>query len=303
MINVALIGLGAMGRNHYRILKQFQGRVNICALCDAVEPEGFEEPFYKDVDTLLEEIRPDAAFIITPTFLHKEIALKCIKHNVDVFIEKPVASTVEDAKIIGDAIDAKGLKSCVGHVERFNPVVQALREELKDKEIYSISITRVGPFPPRIADVGVLTDLSVHDIDLIRFITDRKILDKAIFKSRKIHNHHEDNAVLSFELEGETLAEITTNWLTPFKKRTIAVACKESYYEADLITQCLTEYSGFHVNNSYVVRDCHIKKDEPLLKEVEAFIDFLEEGGERGSLATIEDSVITLEIATEGSTN
>lgn len=298
MINIALIGLGAMGRNHYRILKQLDNRVNVCGLCDIIQNESYDEPFYSDIDTLLRETNPDAAFIVTPTFLHKEMALKCIDHNVNLFIEKPVASTVEDAEIIAEAAKKKALKTCVGYVERFNPVVQALKQELKDKEIYTITITRVGPFPPRIADVGVLTDLSVHDIDLIRFITQLKILNKSIFKSRKIHNHHEDNAVLSFELEDTTLAGITTNWLTPFKKRTIAVACKESYFEADLITQNLTEFWGFKENNSYVVRDIHIKKDEPLLKEVEAFLDYLESGGKMDSLASIEDSLITLEIAT-----
>lgn len=297
MVNIALIGLGSMGRNHYRILKALDG-VNICALCDVVQNDTYEEPFFHDVDTMLDEARPDAAIIVTPTFLHKEVAMKCIDRGVHIFIEKPAASTIADAKAIQEAADAKGLKSCVGHVERFNPVVQALKEELADKEIYSVAITRVGPFPPRIADVGVLTDLSVHDIDLIRFITHRNILNKSIFKSRKIHNHHEDNAVLSFELEDSIIADITTNWLTPFKKRKIEVACKEAYYEADLITQNLTEYSGFHVNNSYVVRGCHIKKDEPLLKEVEAFIDYLG-NGDRGSLASVEDSVITLEVATE----
>jgi UDP-N-acetylglucosamine 3-dehydrogenase len=297
MVNIALIGLGSMGRNHYRILKSLDS-VNIVALCDVVQNDTYEEPFFHDVDTMLDEVKPDAAFIVTPTFLHKEVAMKCIERNIHLFIEKPAASTIEDARAIQEAADAKGLKSCVGHVERFNPVVQALKEELADKEIYSVAITRVGPFPPRIADVGVLTDLSVHDIDLIRFITHRNILNKAIFKSRKIHNHHEDNAVLSFELEDEIIADITTNWLTPFKKRKIEVACKEAYYEADLITQNLTEYSGFHVNNSYVVRGCHIKKDEPLLKEVEAFVEYLQ-NGDRGSLASVEDSVITLEVATE----
>ena len=300
MINIALIGLGAMGSHHYRILKQLNERVNICAVCDTVETSNYDEPFYTYVDRLLDDFRPDAAFIATPTFSHKEIVLKCIERNTAVFIEKPVASTVEDGKTICSAVKASKVKSCVGHVERFNPVVQGLKNELYDKEIYSISFTRVGPFPPRIADVGVLTDLSVHDIDLIRFITGRKIIKKSIFSSRKIHNHHEDNAVLSFELEDTTLAEITTNWLTPFKKRTIAVACRDSYYEADLITQNLTEYSGFAGSHSYNVRVCHIKKDEPLLKEVEAFLDYLDGTEERGSLASIEDSIITLEIANSG---
>jgi UDP-N-acetylglucosamine 3-dehydrogenase len=298
MIRIALIGLGSMGRNHYRILKELKSGVELVGLCDVVKNGDFDEPFFTDVDAMLDSVKPEAAIIVVPTFLHKEVALKCIERGVHVFIEKPAASTIEDARQIADAVEAAGLKSCVGHVERFNPVVQALKNELEGKEIYTMSITRVGPFPPRIADVGVLTDLSVHDIDLMRFITHRNILEKNIFKSRKIHNHYEDNAVLSFQLEDAIVGEILTNWLTPFKKRTIEVACKDAYFEADLITQNLTEYSNFHVNNSYVVRGCHIKKDEPLLKEVEAFIRYLKTG-ERGSLASIEDSIITLQVATE----
>lgn len=298
MIRIALIGLGSMGRNHYRILKSLGGRVEIAALCDVIKHTEYEEPFYTDVEVMLDTVKPDAAIIVVPTFLHREVSMYCIDRGVHVFIEKPAASTIDDAKMIAKAVDKAGLKSCIGHVERFNPVVQALKKELEGKEIYTMSLTRVGPFPPRIADVGVLTDLSVHDIDLMRFITGRNILNKNIFKSRKIHNHHEDNAILSFELEEAIVVEILTNWLTPFKKRMIEVACNDAYFEADLITQNLTEYSNFHVNNSYVVRGCHIKKDEPLLKEVEAFVDYLETGG-RGALATIEDSVITLEVATD----
>ncbi len=297
MLKIAIIGLGSMGRNHYRLYKERRD-ITICALCDVAQNGVYDEPFFTDVETMLRATKPDAAVIAVPTFLHKEVALTCIAHGVHIFIEKPAASTIEDAKTIARAVAQSGLKSCVGHVERFNPVVAGLKKELEGKEIYSVAITRVGPFPPRIADVGVLTDLSVHDIDLIRFITCKEILNKAIFKSRKIHNHHEDNAVLSFELQDAIIADITTNWLTPFKKRRIEVACKEAYYEADLIAQELHEFSGYHVNNSYVVRGCHIKKDEPLLKEIDAFVHYLR-SGERGSLATVEDSIITLEIATE----
>ncbi|MBN2894363.1 MAG: Gfo/Idh/MocA family oxidoreductase [Campylobacterales bacterium] len=297
MLKIAIIGLGSMGRNHYRLYKERRD-VTICALCDVVSNGAYDEPFFTDVETMLRTAKPDAAVIAVPTFLHKEVALTCIAHGVHIFIEKPAASSIDDAKAIAHAVTQSGLKSCVGHVERFNPVVAGLKKELEGKEIYSVAITRVGPFPPRIADVGVLTDLSVHDIDLIRFITCKEILHKSIFKSRKIHNHHEDNAVLSFELQDSIIADITTNWLTPFKKRRIEVACKEAYYEADLITQDLNEFSGYHVNNSYVVRGCHIKKDEPLLREIDAFIHYLR-SSERGALATIADSIITLEMATE----
>ncbi len=298
MMKVALVGLGAMGKNHYRILRELQDRTTIVGLCDAVTLEGYSEPCFTDLETMLDNTKPDAVVIATPTSLHREVALQCIDRGIDIFIEKPAAASAADAKVIAEAAAAKGVKSCVGHVERFNPVVQALQKELEGREIYTISISRVGPFPPRIADVGVLTDLSVHDIDLMRFITRKEIKDQAIFKSRKIHNHHEDNAVLNFELEDNIIANILTNWLTPFKKRVIEVACKQVYLEADLITQNLTEYSGYSRQNSYVVRDCHIKKDEPLLKELEAFIHYVRTG-EPGSLASIEDSIITLEVAAQ----
>jgi len=297
-MKIAIIGLGAMGKNHYRILKELHATATIVGLCDAIALEGYSEPCFTELQVMLDNTKPDAVIIATPTFLHKEVALQCIDRGIDIFIEKPAAATAEDARVILEAAQAKGVKSCVGHVERFNPVVQALQKELEDREIYTISISRVGPFPPRIADVGVLTDLSVHDIDLMRFITHRNIKNQAIFKSRKIHNHHEDNAVLNFELEGNIIANILTNWLTPFKKRVIEVACKQVYLEADLITQNLTEYSGYSKQNSYVVRDCHIKKDEPLLKELEAFIHYVKTG-ESGSLASIEDSIITLEVAAQ----
>jgi predicted dehydrogenase len=297
-MKIAIIGLGAMGKNHYRILKELDNRVTIVGLCDVLPLEGYNEPCYTDVEEMLEHTKPEAVIIAIPTSLHQEVALQCIARGIHLFIEKPAASSVEDAHIILASAKEMHVKTCVGHVERFNPVVQALREELRSREIYTISITRVGPFPPRIADVGVLTDLSVHDIDLMRFITGREIIDQSIFKSRKIHNHHEDNAVLNFELEDHIIANLLTNWLTPFKKRVIEVACEQVYLEADLITQNLTEYSGYSKQNSYVVRDCHIKKDEPLLKEIEAFIHYVETD-EIGSLATIEDSIITLKVATQ----
>ncbi len=295
MKKVALIGLGSMGRNHYRILKEIRG-FELVAICDVVKNKDYPEPFYSSVDDMLENEGIDACVIVVPTFLHKEVAIKCLKKGKDIFIEKPVASTVEEGYDILQIANEMNKKVAVGYIERFNPVVSALKDELEDTEIYSIGITRVGPFPPRIADVGILTDLSVHDIDLIRYITQREIVKTNIYRSRKIHNHHEDNAMLSFKLEHDIVASITTNWLTPFRKRTIEVATKDSYFEADLMAQDLTEFSQYKKNNSYVKRKCMVKKEEPLLREQLAFLNFLETG-ERSGLSTIEDSIITLEIS------
>lgn len=295
MIKLALIGLGSMGKNHYRVMQNIKG-IKIVALCDIQNNNSYCEAFYTDVDKMLKEVNFDAAIIAVPTFLHKQIALKCLFYNKHLFIEKPIASSINEAKEIQKIASKKNIKVCVGHVERFNPVVLALKNELQNTDIYSINITRVGPLPSRIADVGVLTDLSVHDIDLIRFISEKEIIKTAIFKSQKIHNSHEDNAILSFKLKSDIVASITTNWLTPFRKRTIEVATKQAYYEADLLQQNLTQYSSYEQNFSYVLKNCLVEKAEPLKLELNAFKDYILTNNP-SNLCNIKDAIKTLEIA------
>jgi len=294
-MRIVVIGLGVMGRNHYRVLQNIEG-VEVVGLCDPVAEGPFDHPIYREIDEMLNHLEIDAAIIAVPTFLHKEVALKCIDKGIDLFIEKPVAPSPEDGELILKAANEKGVKSCVGYIERFNPVVKSIKHELQGREIYTIAMTRVGPFPPRIADVGILTDLSVHDIDLIRFVSGEEIENVSIMKSQKIHNHHEDNAILSFELSGGIIASITTSWLTPYKKRIMEVTTKEGLFDADLMSQDLTEYSRYEGTNTY--NSYAVRKEEPLLNELRAFVNFVRTG-ERGDLATIEDSIVTIKVSQE----
>jgi len=294
-MRVGLIGMGVMGRNHYRVLKTLS-EAELVAVCDERATADVPERFYGRVDAMLAEETLDAAVVAVPTSSHLEVAAHVIDAGVPVLVEKPLASTVAEGRELIERATSAGVRAAVGHVERFNPVVRSLIHELAGKEIYSINITRIGPFPPRINDVGVLVDLSVHDIDLVYCLTgDVSLAESRIYKSIKRTGNREDNAVISMRLENEVVANITTNWLTPFKKRTIEVATDHAFYTADLMSQELTEYSDYTENNSFVVHSCRVVKGEPLLGELRAFLHFAATG-ERDGLASLEDGLRPLEV-------
>lgn len=294
-LKFAIIGLGQMGKNHLRVLQKMDG-CEVVATCDVAGPADGNTSF-NNIEDLLKACKPDAAIIATPTNSHFEVAKRLLKKKIPLLIEKPVASNPKQGRELAALAAEAGVPVAVGHVERFNPVVQALKKELLAKDIFSIAITRVGPIPPRVTDVGILMDLAVHDVDLVQEVSGRKVMEASIFRSRKIHSEHEDNAVLSFALEAEIVASVTTNWLTPFKKRSIEVATRDAYFMADLIAQDLTEYSSFAFDtNTYLVRKCRVATGEPLKNELEAFVKLVTHGDDMHGLATIEDSVRTLEI-------
>lgn len=295
-MRIGIVGFGVMGRNHYRVLKSIQTATIEAIVEPTLSQKEFEGVLvFDDIEKMSKSVALDAVIIAVPTPLHEEVSLKAIELGYHLLIEKPISQSSESGRKIEEAARLKGVKCVIGHVERFNPVVEALKNELKDKDIYSISITRVGPFPPRMANVGVLTDLSVHDLDLVRFISGREFKEMMIFKSQKIHNHSEDNAEISFLLDNDVVGNITTNWLTPFKRRRIEVSCKEAFYEADLISQELMEYSQYQKNNSYLTRWCFVQKGEPLRRELKAFMEFVN-SDKTTHLASLEDSIKTLEI-------
>ncbi len=190
-----------------------------------------------DVEALIER-GVDAITIAAPTHLHHSIALTCIERGIHVMVEKPIASTAEEGDIA--AARRAGVTLMVGHVERFNPAVQAIKDAICAEDILSIAITRVGPFPPRMSNVGVVIDLAVHDIDLIRWFTDSDIIEVQPQLSSAVAER-EDIALLQFRTASGVLAHINTNWLTPFKARSVHVATRKKYVVGDLLTRQVTE--------------------------------------------------------------
>jgi UDP-N-acetylglucosamine 3-dehydrogenase len=293
-MNAAVIGMGSMGRNHFRVLREMPD-VNVVAVCDPSLNGSVDVPIYTDVFDLLEKENLDFAVIAVPTIQHAEIAIPVAQRGIAILLEKPVADTVANAEHIAEEITNTGVPCAVGHIERFNPVVTALTSELSGKQIFNIAITGVGPFPPRIKDVGVLVDMAVHDADLVRHITGLNPVEIQIHKSIAISGHFEDNAVVLLHFANDTIATIATNWVTPFKRRRVEVSTDQAFYEADLVTQELVEYSSYQLDASYIVRSCKVQKGEPLARELDSFINYLKTG-DRSGIATLEDGVEALRI-------
>jgi predicted dehydrogenase len=297
-LRVGVVGVGVMGSNHARVLAELSG----VELAGVVDPDPSQRNLvtqaldcraFEDLDELL-KVGVEAVTIAAPTHLHHEIALACIKRGVHVLVEKPIAPTAHEGLDIVAAARRAGVTLMVGHVERFNPAVQAIKEAIQGEDILSISITRVGPFPPRMSNVGVVIDLAVHDIDLIRWFTDSDIVDVQPQLSSAVAER-EDIALLQFRTKSGVLAQINTNWLTPFKARTVTVATRRKYVMGDLLTRQVTECFGFQPDGSYSMRHLSVGHDEPLRAELLAFVNAVRSG--RAPAVTGEEAVASLEIA------
>ncbi len=297
-LRVGVVGAGVMGSNHARVLAGLPG-ISLVGIVDplpahrtrAEEHVGCRT--FESLDQLL-AAGVDAVTVAAPTHLHHDISLELIGLGIHVMVEKPVASTVEEGHAIVAAAKKAGVTLMVGHVERFNPAVAAIKQAIKGEDILSIGITRVGPFPPRMSNVGVVIDLAVHDIDLIRWFTESDIVDVQPQLASAVAER-EDIALLQFRTESGVLAHINTNWLTPFKARSVTVATRGKYVMGDLLTRQVTECFGFKPDGSYSMRHLPVGHDEPLRAELMAFTDAVRSG--KAPAVTGEEGVASLEIA------
>jgi UDP-N-acetylglucosamine 3-dehydrogenase len=297
-LKIGVIGVGVMGSNHARVLSDMADM----QLVGVIDPDRKQREFvsrtlgcpeFGDLEALLRS-GVDAVTIAAPTHLHHDLALTCIAAGVHVMVEKPIAPTVEEGRAIVAAARRAGVTLMVGHVERFNPAVESIKRAIKNQDILSIAITRVGPFPPRMSNVGVVIDLAVHDIDLIRWFTDSEIVEIQPQLSSAVAER-EDIALLQFRTASGVLAHINTNWLTPFKARTIHVATRDKYLIGDLLTLQVTECFGFQPDGSYSMRHLSVGYAEPLRAELLAFVHAICSG--RPPAVTGEEGVASLEVA------
>jgi len=290
---VALIGLGAMGRNHLRVLGEMDG-VELAAVCDQdrntveVASRTHSVPGYSSLDEMLERERLDAAVIAVPTRFHAQAGLAALEHGLHLLIEKPIASSLEEGRKLVEAASRAKRLLAVGHIERFNPAVKELQRRVTAGEIgriFQIQARRLGPFPARIRDVGVVIDLATHDLDVMHHVAASSVQRLYAETEQRIHTDHEDilNALLRFE--SGVLGVLQVNWLTPTKIRELSVLGERGMFVCNYLTQDLelfknaemTEPAGAGERPKAVTEGeavtFPITPSEPLRLELQAFVE------------------------------
>jgi UDP-N-acetylglucosamine 3-dehydrogenase len=298
MIKVGVIGVGSMGQHHVRIYSEMKN-VELVGISDVDNNrlrklrDMYKTKAFTDYRDLLNEggENLDAVSVAVPTTLHKDVSLDLINRGINVLIEKPIADSIENAVDIIKAAKKNKVKLMIGHIERFNVAVMKLKKLIDSGElgdIVSIYAKRVGPYNPRIRDVGIITDLGTHDIDIMSYLYNEKV--KEVYASAgKVFHNYEDHAIILLNFRNGNSGVIETNWLTPHKVRKLTVVGTKGIAEVDYIQSSLRVY------DKEWIKDVKIEKKEPLKLELEHFIDCVE--NDKEPLVTGKEGKEALEVA------
>lgn len=310
-LRFGLVGIGHMGRHHARVLSALNG-VELVGVADSNGDQHHaagQAQVVRSVEELL-DIGIDAAVVAVPTRFHRVVGLQLAAAGVHTLIEKPLAGDEQEANDIVHAFESAGLVGAVGHIERFNPALRALRERLEAGElgeIYQVATRRQGPFPPRVADVGVIRDLATHDIDLTAWVLQSPYSMVSAHAAHKSGREHEDLISVSAKTRNGTVVSHLVNWLSPIKERTTVVTGAKGAFVADTLLGDLTFHQNGLVQLEWdqlaVFRGVSegdsiryaLAKREPLLSQLQGFRDAVL--GTGSDIVTMREGLATVTVA------
>lgn len=280
-LKVGLIGLGRMGQNHLRILSMLKG-VEMTFIADAdATTVGRLSAFYgvtgvTDPASMLSAA--EAVVICTPTVTHAEYIRMAASKVRHIFVEKPLADTLAEARKVTEFVECEGITLQVGFIERFNPAVQGLKNVLdKAARVVSIDFTRTNKLSARITDVDVVTDLMIHDIDLALYLNGPA-------KSVAAHGFAQDKMIdfasALITHENGRFSRIQASRITDKKKRLIEATCIDNFVNCDLLRKEIIinrqseikQVEGQPYTISAIQEAVEVRPQEALLSELQAFV-------------------------------
>lgn len=314
LLRGAVVGLGMMGRHHARILQT----AGVTTFAGAVDPEGDRHGAVSDsakvfptIGALIEHGRPDLAVVAVPTEEHLAAAIELVAAGVHVLVEKPLAETPGRARQLVDAVRSAGVHGAVGLVERCNPALIELRRRVLGGQlgqVFHIATERLGPFPARIRDVGVVKDLATHDLDLVGWLGGAGVQTLSAQTQHRMNRRHEDLVNVVGRLENGTTFTTMVDWLSPTKVRQTRVLGEKGMLVADTLTADLTFYANGEVTSEWDatrtlrgvsegdVTRYALARREPLLVELEGFCALVR-GEDDPQIVTLEEGLAVVDVA------
>lgn len=298
VLNLGVIGVGNMGRHHARAYQELD-ESRLACVADTLEKRGKEiaklygAKFYKDYREMLEKEDIEALSIAVPTPLHYRVAMEGLLKDKHILVEKPIATSLKQAREIIEEAERRGVVLLTGHIERYNPAVEKVKGMI-DKgilgKIVSILAVRVGLFSPGKREEDVITDLAIHDIGVCNFLLGRYPVSVYTKAGSALHSKKIDFASLFLDYEGTNVV-IKVNWVTPVKIRRLSITGLKGYLELDYITQRIKFYETvyektFDSFGDFIIkfgepgiRDVRVKFEEPLKLELKDFLGCIRDGG------------------------
>lgn len=291
-LRIGVLGCGSMGSNHLRVLSSMQ-ECELVGCCDvdtglaAEKAKAFDIEAYATPEELFGAV--DAVHVVVPSKLHRDMVVLAASKGCHVLVEKPIALVIEDAREMISACRNAGVRLCVGHVERYNPVVLALGSILKNERPLALDFHRMSPFYERVADASVVQDLMIHDADVLLSLVPSPV-DGISAHGASVRSGKLDYCQALVHFENGVCASLTASRVTESKIRTADITCEHAFIEADYINRSveIARKTSFSLDVGYEVqyRQENIREkvvvpiSEPLRNEFAHFVSCIRTGDE-----------------------
>ena len=315
-LKVAVVGAGSMGMNHLRVLNDLNDeQIRLVGVAEPHEPtlhnamRRFHLAGYTDYRLMVKETQPDLVAVVVPTHLHFEVASHVLDQGIHVLIEKPITRSIEEARALIELAHQREVLIAVGHIERFNPAIIEVKRRLVAGclgQMFHLHARRLGPFPPRIRDVGVTLDLASHDIDIMRYLADGEVEHVHAEVQHRIHHTHEDALLGILRLSNDVIGMLDVNWLTPTKVRELSITGEKGMYLVNYLTQEVSFYENDYTPTNWdalrslsgvsegTMTRLKVQKAEPLRLEYEDVLDAIRH--DRTPKVSGEDGIAVLKV-------
>lgn len=296
-VKIGVIGIGHLGQHHARLLAEIEG-AELIGIVDINETVGreiankYSVAYYKNFEELIGKV--DAVSVVVPTSLHHKVARFFLERNVHTFIEKPITKTLDQANDLVSLAGEKQLTLQVGHVERFNSAIIKLQSLCENPRF--IECQRMGPFSPRVQDVGVILDLMIHDIDIVLSLV-KSPIKRIDAIGIPVLTENEDIANAHIVFESGCIANLSASRISDERIRKLRIFELDRYCSLDYANQAITMRRKSSLEEKIIQEELEVHKAEPLRLELEHFINCVEE--RKKPLVTIEDGKNALEVALE----